>query len=165
MSHLLVALILLYRRFLSGRGALRRVRCTFHHTESCSAFALRTARGVPFWVSLPRIFRRLRRCRDSSIWDLSTPTQRILGWGLDHDRPLPLLLSRLHSDAELPSSIATILATRLAISRHRHDIPDILAVSAARAPLPPAHIILRRGQVHTLKRRVTTSVLAHTATP
>lgn len=160
MRHLLIALLLLYRRFLSGRGPLRHVTCTFHRTETCSAFALRTARASSFLTALFRIRRRLRRCSATSIYALS-PTQ--LGWGRDHDRPLPSLLTELHADAETPASISTILATRTLVSRYRHDLPDLLALTPARRLLPPAQIMLRRGQVHRSQRRITTSVLGLTA--
>lgn len=160
MRHLLIALILLYRRFLSGRGPLRRVTCTFHHSETCSAFALRTARTTPFLRAIARIRRRLHRCGRTAVYAL-TPTQ--LGWGTDHDRPLPTLLTELHADAETPASISTVLATRTLVSRYRRDLPDLLALTPLRRPLPPAQIMLRRGQVHGSQRRITTSVLGLTA--
>ena len=163
MTRLLLSLILLYRRFLSGRGPLRRVRCTCHHAETCSAYALRIASTHSFVHSLRLIRRRLRRCRTSSIYDCSTGPTRILAWGTDHDTPLPLLLSDLTLASETPASISIILASRDLISRHRSDLPDVLALRSARAGLPHARIVLRRGQVHTLKRGVTTSLLGHTA--
>ena len=61
--------IALYRRWLSGRGPLRRVACTFEHTETCSAHGLRVALGSR---SLPRalasIRGRLERCRTASLY-------------------------------------------------------------------------------------------------
>lgn len=141
-QHFLVLWIRLYRRCLSGRGALRRVRCTFHHSESCSTFGLRVARTSPSaWVALGRIRRRLRRCRDASIYATGPGA---LAWGADHDRPLDELLATLTADTEAPASRAVVLAARLAISRFRGDLLDVLAVTPHRALLPPAQLVLRR---------------------
>lgn len=141
-QHLLVLFIRVYRRFLSGRGALRRVRCTFHHTETCSAFGLRAAReSSGALVAIGRIRRRIRRCREASIYAAGPDA---LAWGADHDRPLLPLLARLAADGETAASRAVVLASRLAIARHRGDLVEVVAVTPHRALLPPAHIVLRR---------------------
>lgn len=68
----LIAAIHFYRRWLSGRGPLRGVVCTFHSLESCSAFGLRAAHEAPTArVAAAWIVRRLVRCQTLSIFQLS----------------------------------------------------------------------------------------------
>lgn len=147
MQTLLLWWILFYRRWISGRGPMRRVRCTFHHGETCSAFGLRAAREAPsFRVAWGRIRRRTRRCRNASIYDCSPPGgPRALGWGSDHDRPLDELLAELSADDERPEARATVLAARLAVARFRGDLIDLAQVAPHRALLPPAQIVLRNA--------------------
>lgn len=71
----LAALIRLYRRRLSGRGPLHRVRCTFERTESCSAYGLRAtttvARSAPEAIRLIRA--RIRACGHSALYRIPLP--------------------------------------------------------------------------------------------
>src|SRR6185436_4096391 len=65
---LLTWMILAYRRFVSGGGPLRGVRCSFAPDESCSAYGLRAAReSRTAREALGKIGRRLRRCRDACL--------------------------------------------------------------------------------------------------
>jgi putative component of membrane protein insertase Oxa1/YidC/SpoIIIJ protein YidD len=145
-TRLLAAAIRGYRRWLSGRGPLRRVRCTFAHGESCSTFGLRAAHEAPdAWTALGRIRRRLRRCGGASVFALSAPDgSRALGWGDDHERPLDELCAELDADGERPVDRATVLAGRELVSRWRGDLGDVAALAARRRALPHAHVILRR---------------------
>lgn len=147
LQRLLLWWIVFYRRRISGRGPMRRVRCTFHHGETCSAFGLRVARESPsFRVAWGRIRRRLKRCRNASIYDVSAPGgPRALGWGTDHERPLDELLAELTADTEGPQARATVLAARLAVARFRGDLIDLAQVAPHRALLPPAQLVLRNG--------------------
>jgi hypothetical protein len=80
---LLLGLIGVYRRCFAGRGPLRNVRCTFGRIESCSVFGERMARDAPTtWAAVSCIFRRLRRCRDLSLFRLPN---NALGWGKGFD--------------------------------------------------------------------------------
>jgi putative component of membrane protein insertase Oxa1/YidC/SpoIIIJ protein YidD len=140
-----------YRRWLSGRGPLRRVRCTFDDSESCSAFGLRAACEAPTTrVALARIRRRLRRCGDASLFALDA---RVLGWGAGHDRPLDELHAELVADGETDATRAQVLSAREVASRWRGDIGDVLAVRARRADLPAVRPRLRRPPTLTLIAR------------
>ena len=134
-----------YRRWLSGRGPLRRVRCTFHHNESCSAFGLRSAHEAPSLRSaLGRIRRRLRRCRDASLFALDGAGGRALGWGAAHERALPELVAELTADREQAAAQATVLGARLTVARWRGDLLDAVAVTDALRELPRVPLVLRR---------------------
>lgn len=143
---LLIWSILGYRRWLSGRGPLRQVRCTFHHSESCSAFGLRAAREAPdVRAAVARIRRRLRRCREASTFMLQLPGGgRALGWGRDHERPLDELVTELVEDAELPAARATVLSARGAVARWRGDVLDVVALAPHLRALPSAKLVVRR---------------------
>lgn len=95
---LLIAAIRFYRRRLAGRGLLRAVRCTFEQCESCSAYGERMIREAPSaLVALARIRRRLRRCRQLSLYRLPDGG---LGWGDAYDGLLDdraLALQRIDS--------------------------------------------------------------------
>ncbi|MCW5807069.1 MAG: membrane protein insertion efficiency factor YidD, partial [Deltaproteobacteria bacterium] len=87
MRRALAAAIRAYRRWLSGRGPLRGVSCTFARCESCSAYGLRVAREAPTAAHAIRLIRRrLRRCRDASVYALAAPGGgAALAWGADHE--------------------------------------------------------------------------------
>ncbi len=86
LRRVLLAGIRFYRRHLSGRGPLQRVRCTFSEQESCSAFAERIMHETPaVWTAMRRVRRRLRRCRHLSLYQLQ---DHKLGWGSDYDAVL-----------------------------------------------------------------------------
>lgn len=138
----LIAALRGYRRWLSGRGPLRRVRCTFHPGETCGAFGLRAAREAPTaWHAVGRIRRRVRRCRDASVVLLDGG--RALGWGRDHERPLAEVVAELVADGEGPAARATVLAGRELVARWRSDAEELRAVAAARAGLPRATLPVR----------------------
>ena len=145
MRRALVVAIRGYRRWLSGRGPLARVRCTFHHSESCSAFGLRAATTAPTaWEAAGRIRRRLRRCRDASVYVLPGDDGRlVLGWGADHDRALDELGAELVRDDELPAASAHILAARELVARWRSDPAELAALQQRRRDLPIASVTLR----------------------
>jgi len=78
----LLAAIRFYRRRLRGRGPFARVRCTFEGLETCSEYGLRAALEGPPLRALGRIGRRLRRCRDLSLFALEGGG---LGFGAAYD--------------------------------------------------------------------------------
>ncbi|MBE7452520.1 MAG: membrane protein insertion efficiency factor YidD [Kofleriaceae bacterium] len=141
-----VAAIAGYRRWLSGRGPLARVRCTFHHGQSCSAFGLRAVDEAPgTWAALGRIRRRLRRCGATSIHALTDPAgRRALGWGPDHDRPLGELCAELTADGEQPADVAAVLAARVVVARWRGDATEVVALARLRRGPPRAQVLVRQ---------------------
>jgi putative component of membrane protein insertase Oxa1/YidC/SpoIIIJ protein YidD len=154
-----------YRRRLSGRGPLRRVRCTFEHTESCSAYGARVLRGSRSSAeAVARIARRLLRCRSLSLYAFPGGG---LGWGDGFDALLGpagasagrrQLDRRLTRDAELP-------ATRDAVAAACARVAEAVWLP----PLAPQHGgpegtgLLRRGGVGAaralaLRARIATAV-------
>lgn len=76
-----------YRRWISGRGPLRRVRCSFEQTESCSAFGLRVSRQAPSTsVAVRLIQARLRACGDAALHVETAERESRLTWGTLYDR-------------------------------------------------------------------------------
>jgi putative component of membrane protein insertase Oxa1/YidC/SpoIIIJ protein YidD len=139
-----------YRRWVSGRGPLRRVRCTFDHGdhgggESCSAFGLRAALEAPgARVAWGRIRRRIHRCGETSLFALDAPDgTRALGWGADHDRPLDELHAELVADGERAAACAQVLSAREVAARWRGDLADVVAARARRGDLAPVRPPLR----------------------
>ncbi len=111
-QRILIALILLYRRFLSGR--LTNVRCSFSVDETCSAFGLRIARTARSGRdAIARIVRRLRRCGDACV--LVDGTQ--LGWSELHDRSPREIADAMRADGEGDRAIWRMLQTRLTVAR------------------------------------------------
>jgi putative component of membrane protein insertase Oxa1/YidC/SpoIIIJ protein YidD len=159
---LLVGLIRFYRRFLSGRGPLRRVVCTFCRTESCSAYGLRIAREAA--TSLPQALRlirgRLRRCREASLFRFPDGW----GWGECYDAPdaaeMETGLQQVH---ELPATTATVLWSAALIAQHRGDEPhaDACAERALQYGEPARYVIVRDGQnlERALRRRLVMHLL------
>lgn len=127
-------LILAYRRWLSGRGPLRGVRCSFAGEESCSAFGLRATREAPTArAAVGRIVRRLGRCRDACLLGDGT----VVSWAPLHDRAPAEIVIEMQRDGERPLAIARMLATRRAVARWRGDAVAMREfVEAARAPAP-----------------------------
>lgn len=145
MRRALVALIRTYRRWLSGRGPLARVRCSFAGDESCSAFGLRAATTAPSaWHAVGQIRRRLARCRNVSVYALPVDARsRVLGWGADHDRALDELCAELARDRELPAAQARVLAARALVARWRSDAAELRDVDERRRALPALQVELR----------------------
>lgn len=118
-----------YRRFVSGRGPLRRVCCTFASTESCSAYGLRAtteiATSLPHALGLVRA--RLRACRRMSIYRFSHG----LGWERDHDRAPAELVAVLEARGERTDTIAQVLAARTAVAKWRGEREALVAARAA----------------------------------
>jgi putative component of membrane protein insertase Oxa1/YidC/SpoIIIJ protein YidD len=117
---LLIGLIAFYRRWLSGRGPLRRVACTFCRTESCSAYGLRVARAAA--RSLPEALRliraRLRRCRRAALYRLPDGW----AWGACYDLDGGAALAReLDQALELPATRAAVLWSAALVARHCGD--------------------------------------------
>lgn len=135
-----------YRRWLSGRGPLRRVRCTFHDSESCSAFGLRAAQEAPdARAAWGRIRRRIRRCGGASLFALDAPDgTRALGWGEDHDRPLAELHAELAADGERDIARAQVLCAREVAARWRGDVADLVSARTLRGELAAIRPSLRR---------------------
>ena len=122
-----------YRRWVSGRGPLRTVCCTFASTESCSAYGLRAtrdlARSLPEAVRLVRS--RVRACRGSSIYRFETG----LGWERDHEHAPAELAQLLVARSERPDTIAQVIAARMAIAKWRGE-RDVYRPVRALHPIP-----------------------------
>ncbi|MCA9645201.1 MAG: hypothetical protein KC492_31135, partial [Myxococcales bacterium] len=57
-----------YRRWASGKGPFRRVRCSFEQTESCSAFGLRVSEEAPSLdVALRLVRARIAACGEACL--------------------------------------------------------------------------------------------------
>lgn len=122
-----------YRRWLSGRGPLRGVCCTFAATESCSAYGLRAtrdlARSLPEAVRLVRA--RVHACRGSSIYRF----EHGLGWERDHEHAPAALAQLLGARGERPDTIAQVIAARMTIARWRGE-RDVYRPVRALHPIP-----------------------------
>jgi putative component of membrane protein insertase Oxa1/YidC/SpoIIIJ protein YidD len=125
-QRLLVLLILLYRRFFSGR--LANMRCSFTTEETCSAFGLRIARTARSGgQAIARIARRLRRCGDACLVGDGT----LLGWSELHERSPRAIVRIMRADGEGDAAIWRMLQTRLAVARWRDDRDAFVKCRAA----------------------------------
>jgi putative component of membrane protein insertase Oxa1/YidC/SpoIIIJ protein YidD len=79
---LLLGAVHFYRRHLARCGPFAGIRCTFQDQESCSAYGKRMLEEESVHVAVPRIVRRLRRCRHLSLYRLADGG---VGWGADYD--------------------------------------------------------------------------------
>ncbi|MCI0457894.1 MAG: membrane protein insertion efficiency factor YidD [Gemmataceae bacterium] len=154
---LLIGLIAFYRRWLSGRGPLRRVACTFGRTESCSAYGLRMAREVA--GTLPEALRliraRVRRCRRAALYRLPDGW----AWGECYDADDCRDLERELTEArELPATTAAVLWSAALLARHCGDAGRLRACAElARGYGGPGHyVVIRdgRGLRGWLRRRL-----------
>jgi putative component of membrane protein insertase Oxa1/YidC/SpoIIIJ protein YidD len=115
---LLAGLIRVYRRWISGRGPLRAVRCSFAGGESCSAFGLRaTAEAPTARAALGRILRRLGRCRDACLLG----DGKTLSWAALHDRPVDRIVDEMRCDGERAPAITRMLGTRRLVAMWRGE--------------------------------------------
>lgn len=111
-----------YRRFLSGRGPLARVRCSFARSESCSAYGLRVATESQGTMEALRLIRqRLSRCGSASLYR----SRDDLAFGelyddLDPDR----FYAALAAARESPESVALVArgAAQCALLVGRQDL-------------------------------------------
>lgn len=116
---ILAAVIWLYRRYLSGRGPLKRVACTFRGTESCSAYGLRAVReAVGVGEAVRRIRTRLRACGETSLFVHGDQTLR---WRPLYDLEPAALEAALVARAELPATRAFVLASRAVVAAASSD--------------------------------------------
>lgn len=117
-------LIVFYRRWLSGRGPLREILCSFAPHESCSAFGLRaTSEATGARDALRRIGRRIRRCRDACL----VSDGHALSWTALHDRTPREIRDELHADGEGAPAIEHLLRVRRAVAVWRADPVSIRA--------------------------------------
>jgi putative component of membrane protein insertase Oxa1/YidC/SpoIIIJ protein YidD len=115
---LVIWLILAYRRWISGRGPLRNVRCSFAPEDSCSAFGLRAARSSPTArIAIGRILRRIGRCRDACL----LTDGRALSWMEAHDRPPAMIVAEMTADGEARTAVLRMLHARQAVAIWRAD--------------------------------------------
>lgn len=130
-------LILFYRRWLSGRGPLRDVRCSFAPHESCSAFGLRATSEAPgAREALGRIRRRIRRCRDACL----TSDGHAVSWSPLHDRAPAEIFAELHADGEGAPAIERVLRVRRAVAVWRADAVAIRACDELLAGAGPSSV-------------------------
>lgn len=160
----LIALIVVYRRWVSGRGPLRGVVCSFApgaagpEGESCSAYGLRAAREAPTTrAALGRIARRLRRCGDVGL----VADGAALSWAAAHDQPPAALRDAMVADAERAPAIERMLASRRAVAVWRAELPALRACGRGhrRPPVHAAAGIARRAR-DRIARFATFAVLA-----
>lgn len=95
-----------YRRFLSGRGPLARVTCSFARSESCSAYGLRvTTESQGTMEALRLIRQRLARCGRASLYK----SQDDLAFGELYDDLDPSrFYASLAAARESPESVALL---------------------------------------------------------
>jgi hypothetical protein len=142
-------LIVAYRRWLAGRGPLRRVRCSFALEDSCSTFGLRTAQTASSWrQAIARIARRLRRCREACL----VRDGRSLQWATIHDRPPVELIAEMRRDGEPEAAIARMLVTRRAVAFHVGD--DAAARECVGALPGTPRVVVRPTRTRTWRRRI-----------
>jgi hypothetical protein len=145
-------LIVTYRRWLSGRGPLKRVVCSFAREESCSAYGLRIAQtAASARQTIGRIARRLRRCREAC---LLRDGGDVLSWATIHDLPPRELVAEMERDGEQHTTIARMLVTRRAVALHRGDHAALADCAAA----PPGHprVVMRPSAPRRWRRRLVT---------
>lgn len=156
---LVLACIRLYRRRISGRGPLRRVRCTFHHCESCSAYGLRVAQQAPsVWVAVRLLRRRLRRCGSAALYR----NERGWLWGELYDDvdDAEELVALLRSEQELPQTREAVLRAAVQVAAARGDRAACRRLERHLGP-EPARLVVRRASVmqRTLQRRAVARVV------
>ena len=146
-------LIVCYRRWLSGRGPLRDVRCSFAPEESCSAYGLRVTRdATSARQALGRIVRRLRRCRDACL----LTDGAALSWAPVHDDSPAAIAAALRRDGEQPAALARMLAVRRAVALWR---ADRAAASACRGAEPARpRVVSQPAVARRARRRLATLV-------
>jgi putative component of membrane protein insertase Oxa1/YidC/SpoIIIJ protein YidD len=143
---LLRGVVRIYRRFISGRGPLARIRCSFPE-ETCSAFGLRALDEAPSTrAAIARIARRMRRCRDACL--IVGPGA--VSWTALHDQPPAEIVAELTADGERADAIARILAVRRAVAILRGDVA---AAGECGAPLDPPRVVPRAGRASVARRR------------
>jgi len=147
----LVWLIAFYRRWLSGRGPLRDVRCSFAPHESCSAFGLRaTAEASGAREALGRIRRRIRRCGDACL----ISDGHALSWTPFHDRQPFEIVDELRADGEGDAAIGKLLHVRRAVAIWRSDLVAIAACDALLAdPARPRPHVVAEPAIRSRARR------------
>lgn len=132
-QRLIILLVLLYRRWFSGR--LASVHCTFTDDETCSAFGLRVARAARSGrEAIACIVRRLRRCGDACL--LADGAR--IGWTELHDRSPADIVAELRADGEGDAAIARVLRTRLAVALWSGDCASAHACRDELGALPRA---------------------------
>ena len=154
-------LIAFYRRWLSGRGPLRDVRCSFAPHESCSAFGLRaTAEAPGAREALGRIRRRIRRCRDACL----ISDGHALSWTPFHDREPSEIVDELRADGEGDAAIEKLLHARRAVAIWRSDLAAIAVCDALLAdpacPRPPRVVAEPAIRSRARRRLVVLGVVA-----
>lgn len=140
----------IYRARLSGRGPLRRVRCTFEHTETCGAYGLRVSRNLAVRASVALIARRIGRCgalslyrdRERDAWLWHEQHEALDAEALDAD---------LERSRELGSTRAAVLRANALVGRELGDARRVAAcrqrlaaLPVTRAPGAPAEQLLVR---------------------
>jgi len=162
---LLLALIRLYRRRISGRGPLSRVRCTFEGTESCSRYAQRVTATVATGLlgALCLIIGRLRRCRQASLQREGAA----LTWGPLFDAfatgasgAVHRLDRALTAAGERASTRAAVLRSALIVARYCGQSVVVrgglalLGRYQRQLDAPAGHVLIRDGRhVHQWLRR------------
>ncbi|MGE0328034.1 MAG: hypothetical protein AB7K71_23575 [Polyangiaceae bacterium] len=147
-----------YRRWGSGKGPLRRVRCSFEQTESCSAFGLRMSREAASARTALRLIRaRIAACGDGCVHvpvgsmkeSARKRTEPKVYWGPLYDR-LDAAESQELLSRELPSTRA---AMSRASSLAQHPKGHRLSSDQLRQLLGSPRVILRAGTGEPSRQR------------
>ena len=140
----LLFLIQGYRRHLSGRGPLKRVSCTFHRCESCSAYGLRVVSECDSLFMAIRLLRgRLRRCGEASLFR----TNEALLWGELYQTQDPEVLEASLVEArEAPGAIRAMLLQAARVARFQGDFLRAKRLLQKTTQYPDqGELLVRRG--------------------
>ena len=156
-----------YRRWLSGRGPLRRVSCTFASTESCSAYGLRAvdeiATSLPHAIGLVRA--RVRACRHASVYRFANG----LGWERAHDEAPSEIARSMVARGERADTVAQVIAARMMVAKWRGEREAYAHARSLASPIPardvespiPARDIDRAIATHPIPAREMSTIAKH----
>lgn len=159
-----------YRARWSGRGIFSGKVCTFSHTESCSAYALRLLdepRGDKTSTTfelLRLVGARLRRCRDASVMRDPDGSR---GWGRAYDvEDARAFEARLVAARERSPSIAAMLRALADVARFRGEAAlsrdALLRARELEACLRPCSLVVRdlQGALRRAEKRTCRAFVA-----
>ncbi len=159
-QRILLWMIAFYRKWLSGRGPFRSVRCTFEHTESCSSYGLRVAQNGSALLPVIRlIVRRLQCCERASLYRIDGT----LVWERLYDQyDTPAELERyLVQSQELTSTRSAVLQALAWIARFQGNRKVQRQCQPLRRSLPVSQRLILRNALgfrRSLRRKLAVRV-------